>query len=1172
MTERSLFTRVAVKDADQAAAALRQLGDRGEKSLKRLETSAVPASKGLIAVDKASIAAQDSLRGLAARGGAAGNVLAGMGPKGLAAAAGIGAAVLAVKELVDQGDRLKLLEGRFTALTGSTDEAGISISHLFEIAGRTGGELDSIGQQFGRFTLAARDLGATQGDVARLVQTVTELGAVGGASGQELSAGAVQLAQALASGRLQGDELRSVLENMPLVARAIAEGLGIAVGQLRDLASQGELTAAKVFDALLKKSDEADKAFAELPITTERAAGQMAAAWAEFTTEIDRSLGISNALATALSEMAKIIRPGSLEDRLAGAVVAAGRIEARLKGGGLSGIDRANSLNQLAILRERIEVLADELDSVRDVEAASRAEAEARRAAAKATDDQKKAIDRLKESDAEADALNAAIAKGLQDFTDREDERAAAVAKTTDSLDAQIAVAQTKIDAQGQDNAATEKAVKLLEIENKLRADSIILLPQERAELEKRVETLVDAERKLKALEKAEKDAAKAAEKQAELLARPFVKAADRVQEAFADALADAFEQGKIDAEDFGKALERILIRAAAEAASAMIFRPIFGGIGVAGGGGSGFGLASAAPAFAGTFGNGGNLLLSGAGAASALIFGQSQLLGQAGVSLGQSLGLGAGGQAFLGNAGLNLPYGSVGSFAASLLGLNSGNFLIDTGTGLIGAGVGGAVGGPVGAAVGAFLTTALGGLLGGGKRSVGPGAGINLIGTGGEFGVGLSGTDNGGNALSVTKIAEAAAEGANRILKQLGGTIRTTGPGEAIGGVGDIPSFGGFFTARSGDISNRTQWRGVGGRTAEETVSDEIIRLFAQAIKDERLQGVDSGVAAAIRRSAQIVDPGDLQAFTADVDLILTLFDKLPEPATQAEQAIQALNDQFDAMADRADDLGISLQRVEDRRADALTQLTTDFDATIAAQIKAIVDPVGAAFDVLEAQQEQRLKEAKALGADLVQIERLTQLERARLADQQLQGIRALRDDLTFGSLSAASPGDRAAASRTAFDRLLLSTIGGGAAAPGDAAAIIRRFVESSLDVNATGGSFGLDLTRARNLATFLENRGFAGGGIATSPSLFGEAGPEAAIPLDGGMRIPVAEIRFAGSGFDRRLADLVALNREMLAESLHAANDRAAMRADLAALKREIKDLRTAVNRSPSVGLRTA
>ncbi|MGE0713801.1 MAG: tape measure protein [Alphaproteobacteria bacterium] len=221
--------------------------------------------------------------------------------------AGVSAGAL-VTSIIEAGDAVTRLEGRFRALTGSGMAAKEAVQQTFAIASRTGAAFDEVGQSLSRFTIASQAVGATRAEAARLVETVMKLGTIGGSTTQELAAGALQLGQALSSGRLQGDELRSILENMPLVAKAIADQLGVSVGKLKEMGSAGELTAEKVFGALLAQGKKTDEMFAAMPLTVSRAAGEAKVAWMQFAAAIDESLGLSQRLAASLQAIAGLLR------------------------------------------------------------------------------------------------------------------------------------------------------------------------------------------------------------------------------------------------------------------------------------------------------------------------------------------------------------------------------------------------------------------------------------------------------------------------------------------------------------------------------------------------------------------------------------------------------------------------------------------------------------------------------------------------------------------------------------------------------------------------------------------------------------------------------------------------------------------------------------------------
>jgi tape measure domain-containing protein len=90
---------------------------------------------------------------------------------------------------------------------------------------------------------------------------------IGGASLQESTSAMYQLTQAMAAGKLQGDEFRSIMENAPLLAQAIAKYTGKSMGELKKMSSEGEITAAIIKNAMFASADETNKKFAQMPMT-----------------------------------------------------------------------------------------------------------------------------------------------------------------------------------------------------------------------------------------------------------------------------------------------------------------------------------------------------------------------------------------------------------------------------------------------------------------------------------------------------------------------------------------------------------------------------------------------------------------------------------------------------------------------------------------------------------------------------------------------------------------------------------------------------------------------------------------------------------------------------------------------------------------------------------------
>ena len=91
--------------------------------------------------------------------------------------------------------------------------------------------------------------------------------AISGTAGQQAQAAMLQLTQGLSSGALRGEELNSVLENTPMIAQTIANYMGVTTGEMRELASEGQVTAAVVKNAMFAAAEETNAKFEEMPMT-----------------------------------------------------------------------------------------------------------------------------------------------------------------------------------------------------------------------------------------------------------------------------------------------------------------------------------------------------------------------------------------------------------------------------------------------------------------------------------------------------------------------------------------------------------------------------------------------------------------------------------------------------------------------------------------------------------------------------------------------------------------------------------------------------------------------------------------------------------------------------------------------------------------------------------------
>jgi lambda family phage tail tape measure protein len=238
--------------------------------------------------------AMEGIAGMATRLGAA------LGPVGIglaavaatAAAAGVAFNTM-ILPLAQVQDRFTAYQARINLVLKDQDAAAASMARVIDSANEAGVSLDSALGGFERILRNKDSLAVSTEEIETLMSTVQKLGAISNTSGGEMQGAMIQFSQAIASGRLNGDELRSIMESMPSLAKAIADGLGVGVGELRRMGAEGQLTGDKVFKALLSQTDKVREDFEKLPDTTERAMNRMANQWDMLKAKIAEALNAS---------------------------------------------------------------------------------------------------------------------------------------------------------------------------------------------------------------------------------------------------------------------------------------------------------------------------------------------------------------------------------------------------------------------------------------------------------------------------------------------------------------------------------------------------------------------------------------------------------------------------------------------------------------------------------------------------------------------------------------------------------------------------------------------------------------------------------------------------------------------------------------------------------------
>lgn len=207
-------------------------------------------------------------------------------------------------QLVKTADKFNQLKGRVKNSLDSVNEFGSTFEQLIQSSNRTGASLDTVAQAFVRLRPAAEELGKTNADLIRFNETFLKMGALAGATSEELRNAMIQLSQGLSSGALRGDELRSVMEQMPTVARTIADSMGIPFRDFKKAAEDGQITAEAVFKAIIDKADETDASFSKLPGSVDRAMTRIGNSLSLMIDKLNESWGVTEDLSTSMQNLA----------------------------------------------------------------------------------------------------------------------------------------------------------------------------------------------------------------------------------------------------------------------------------------------------------------------------------------------------------------------------------------------------------------------------------------------------------------------------------------------------------------------------------------------------------------------------------------------------------------------------------------------------------------------------------------------------------------------------------------------------------------------------------------------------------------------------------------------------------------------------------------------------
>lgn len=216
------------------------------------------------------------------------------------------------KKLLDTADTYTQLRGQITLVSRSQEEMNAVYERTFAIAQNTRQSFDGTVQLYARLHKATETSGYSANQLLGVTETINKALATTPGPAGSAEAALLQLSQGLAAGALRGEELNSVLEQAPRLAKAIADGMGVPVGSLKKMAEQNKLTADAVVKAIMSQRSAIDSEFSKLDKTASQAFTILGNAMVDFVGRADKASGATSSFADIVTNFAGRLRDPEL--------------------------------------------------------------------------------------------------------------------------------------------------------------------------------------------------------------------------------------------------------------------------------------------------------------------------------------------------------------------------------------------------------------------------------------------------------------------------------------------------------------------------------------------------------------------------------------------------------------------------------------------------------------------------------------------------------------------------------------------------------------------------------------------------------------------------------------------------------------------------------------------
>ena len=239
--------------------AMFRLMDGYSTTVKKIQEQTDRAAKAILGASKKTDQFNDSMKRT--------EVAAGAASTGLTKLLSVTTALMTAKKAMDLTDTYTNTNARLAMITDSMEEQKALQEDIFAAANRARGSYTAMANAAAKLSMLAGDSFDSNQEAVAFTELLNKSLKVSGAGQAEQNSAFTQLTQAMTAGKLQGDEFRSIMENAPMVADAIAKYMGKGKDELKALSSEGLITSDIIKNAMFMAADDINAKFAEMPMT-----------------------------------------------------------------------------------------------------------------------------------------------------------------------------------------------------------------------------------------------------------------------------------------------------------------------------------------------------------------------------------------------------------------------------------------------------------------------------------------------------------------------------------------------------------------------------------------------------------------------------------------------------------------------------------------------------------------------------------------------------------------------------------------------------------------------------------------------------------------------------------------------------------------------------------------